>query len=94
MEFGQQRSHLWSGESRSYNDSAKRVTDETDPFRIEIVALQIAEDFRNESKNIFVKKKKKKKNFLYVNIFNIFSIVQIYDDLSVIASNVLNVPPC
>jgi hypothetical protein len=49
VEFGQQRSHLRSGESRSYNDSAKRVTDETDPFRIEIVALQIAEDFRNES---------------------------------------------
>ena len=77
MEFGQQRSHLWSGESRSYNDSAKRVTDETDPFRIEIVALQIAEDFRNESKNIFVKKKKKKKIFCML-IYLIYLVLYKY----------------
>ena len=48
MEFGQERSHLRSGKSRSYDDGAERVTDETDPFGIEIIALQIAEDLRDE----------------------------------------------
>jgi hypothetical protein len=48
VEFGQERSHLRSGKSRSYDDGAERVTDETDPFGIEIIALQIAEDLRDE----------------------------------------------
>ena len=48
VEFGQKRSHLRSGKSRSYYDSSERVTDETDPFGIEIIALQIAEDLRYE----------------------------------------------
>ncbi len=48
VEFGQKRTHLRSGKSRSYDDSAERVTDETDPFGIEIIALQIAEDLRDE----------------------------------------------